>query len=179
MIEDAFTAFQSVYLCKLLHHYGRLDELDTGWNIGEDLYWHLQYEALGCVSDAVWLETFDAECKYYFSSRAMMEYYRLCRVYCRRLGMKLEQNPFMRDAERYIDYLLGELPSYGYGWTLLTKINHDWASGIVLGIDEQFGDHHRLIEALLRIFEFYEAGVGSLKSAIAKLDENKTKKEAA
>jgi len=179
MIEYARQAFESVYLCKLLHHYGKLDRMDLGWTVDEDLWWPLMLDALQNVSDACWVECLDMENKYYFSDPAMMEYYRLCREYCCRFGVSLKRNPFMQKAEEHVNRLLGSLCSYGYGWTLHTRINHEWASGIVLGVDDQFSAYMALIEVLLRIFLYYETELDVLKQVLSNKDKEKTKKEAA
>lgn len=176
MIEYARRAFDSVYLCKLLHSYGKLDGMDLGWTVDEDLWWPMTFEALQNISGAVWVECLDMENKYYFSDPAMMEYYRLCREYCRLFGVSLKQNPFMQKAEGYVKRLLGNLYSYGYGWTLHTRINHEWASGIVFGMDDQFDGYTNLIEALLEIFWFYETELEVLKKALSDKNEENTRK---
>ena len=179
MIEYARQAFDAVYLCKLLHHYGKLDGMDLDWTVHEDLWWHMSFEALQNVSGACWVECLDMENKYYFSDLAMMEYYRLCREYCCCFGVSLKRNPFMQKAEEYVDRLLGSLCSYGYGWTLHTRINHEWASGIVCGVEDHFSAYMDLIEVLLRIFLFYETELEVLKQALSDKNNEKTRKEAA
>ena len=76
--------------------------------------------------------------------------------------------------------MLQEL-SGNYGWTLLTRINHQWASGIVFYHDDYFDAYAymELIEALLEIFHFYETELEALRQIISNLEPTKTKKEAA
>jgi len=180
MIEYARAAFSSVYLCRLLHQYGKLDGLDIGWTVDEEAWWPFSFEAMDKISGFVRMECLDMENKYYFSDPAMMKYYRLCRDYCRRFGVSLKRNPFMQKAEDYVDRLLGSLCSYGYGWTLHTRTNHEWASGIVLGVDDQFDSYLDLIEALLEIFRFYETELKVLMQTISEQGgKEKTVKEVA
>jgi len=172
MIECARQAFDTVYVCKLLHHYGKLKDVAAGWIVEEDVWWPLVHEAIENACEKVWIEELDPGPKYYFSDPAMMEYYRLCREYSRKTGVRLKQNPFMLKAGEYVRWML-QLGSYGYDWTLLTKINHEWASGIVFYLDERFNAHLELLEALLEIFRFYETELEVLKQALSKQNTDK------
>jgi len=165
MIEYARQAFDSVFICKLLHQYGKLGNIAVGWSVDEESWWPLVHEALGYVCDKVWIEELDMALKYYFSDPAMMEYYHLCREYSRKTGISLKQNPFMLKAQEKVCRML-QLSSYGYRWTLLTKINHEWASGIVFGEYEDFNAHLDLLDSLLEIFRFYETELEVLKQTL-------------
>lgn len=179
MIEYARAAFSSVHLCKLFHHYGKLDRLDLAWTVDEDLFWCMTYEALENVSEKVWSESGDMENKFYFSDSAMMQYYRLCRNYCHLYGVSLKQNPYIQKADRYVYDKLNGLYACGYGWTLHTRINHKWASGILFCVDDNFDAYMELIKALLEIFCFYEIELKVLKRALKVQNKNEIKKEAA
>lgn len=167
-IDVAREAFVTVYLCKLFYDFGRLDMLDTNFPVDEDYRWTLEYEAMNGISGAIWEECDENRFvqKYYFSDPAMMEYYRLCRAYCGRFGVSLKDNPYMNEASAYVHRMLRWIDG-NFGYTLQTKINHEWASGIVAGYDEYFYSHTELIEALLYIFDFYKNGVETLKAALS------------
>jgi len=180
LLDYARSAFHSVYLCKLFHSYGKLDALDTGWNVDEDAWWSMVYDALEATGTLVSAISDDWKTQYYLSSPEMMEYYRHCRTYCKTHGVSLKDNPFMKKAEEQVNHMLQEL-SGNYGWTLLTRINHQWASGIVFYHDDYFDAYAymELIEALLEIFHFYETELEALRQIISNLEPTKTKKEAA
>lgn len=179
MIEYAKQAFLSVQLCKVLHDYGKLDELGTGWSIEEDTWWSLTYEALNCVCGAIWMDGNEdyMQQKYYFSDPDMMEYYRHCREYCNLFGVKLKDNPYMKKAEKFVYDMLC-LDTDDYGYTLHTKINHKWASGIVFVYGDYFNGYIELVEALLLIFDFYKNELAELKSVL-EAQKNNIEKEAA
>lgn len=180
MIEDAYFAFQTVYIAKLFHAYDKQDNLDMNWLVNEDGWWSMVHNALQSVTNSVWITGDDAVIKYYFSDDTMMEYYRLCREYCRIFGVSLKDNPFMKQAGAYVSQMLADISGY-YDWFLHTRINHKWASGIVIMHGETFDSqgYMELLEALLEIFSFYEAELSALKKSIAN-KENETKhKEAA
>jgi len=167
-IYDAQNTFSIVYVYKLFHDFGRLDKLDSSCKIEGDYTWMALYEALQAVSDAVWIdyvESWELQ-KFYFSDPVMVEYYRLCRTHCQCFGGRLSENPYMKQAAEYVDHLLN-LPYGNYGYTLQTKINHDWASGIVFYFDDYFECHMELIEVLLYIFDFYRTELEKLKSELS------------
>ena len=59
---------------------------------------------------------------------------------------------------------------YGYGWTLHTRINHQWASGIVFRTDEYFYGEFELLEALLSIADWYKYHLDPLRKAIEEIE---------
>lgn len=180
-LEHISEAFTPVYLCKLFHDHGRLDQyLHMAPMVDPDSYWEAIMEALGAVADEMWgdyLENWDAE-KYYLSTYDMNEYYRLCREYSCRHGIKLADNPYMKKAHEYVQNCLC---CYGYlDYTLLTKSNHKWASGIVFVDQYSYNtpDHYlELIEALMQVFDFYTRELRVLKKELG-MGENPTREAA-
>ena len=55
---------------------------------------------------------------------------------------------------------------YGFAWTLHTRINHQWASGIVFRIDENFYGEFDLLEALLSIADWYKCHLDPLRKVV-------------
>lgn len=181
MFYNVLDAFRTVYISKLFYDYGKLDNLDTTCTVQEDFWYSMIYEALESVSGFSHFTGGDWESKYYFSDPAMLAYYRRCRDYCRLFGVSLKDNPFMQKAEDFVDNMLRNISGY-YGWTLLTKINHHWASGIVFAHDnESFNADafSELIEALLEIFSFYENELKVLEEAVSGQKNRISEKEAA
>ena len=80
--------------------------------------------------------------------------------------MKLKDNPYMRDAQRFVEYAMDLDGYYGFAWTLHTRINHQWASGIVFRIDEDFNGELDLLEALLSIADWYKCHLEPLRKAV-------------
>lgn len=180
MLDYARAAFNSVYICRLFHAYGKLNAIDTGRNVDEDAWWSMVYEAMEAVGTLVSVKNEDYETQYYLSSPEMMEYYRLCRTYCEGYCVSLKENPFMKKAEEQVNSMLRGLCG-NYGWTLLTRINHQWASGIVFAHDDYFDAYAymELIEAFLEIFHFYQTELEALKDAVSGHQKARTQKEAA
>ena len=105
--------------------------------------------------------------QYYFSWESMVEYYRLCRDYSVKLGISLKKNPYMLEAEQYVErVMLFDHYGGGYGFYLQTKINHKWASGLLFRTDCYFHSEFELAEALFRIGDWYQKGVERLKAAL-------------
>jgi hypothetical protein len=106
------------------------------------------------------------EYSYYFSDPCFMDYYRLCREYGRRRGIKLKDNPYMRRAKRFVD---GRLSGPYTCWHRLhTKIHHERASGLLFIHTCDFCYELQLLERLLEIRQFYLDGVEELKAELAK-----------
>lgn len=169
-LERISEAFMPVYLCKLFHDHGILDQyLPNAPMVDPDNYWVAIMEAFCAVADEVWsdfLEGWEME-KHYFSSYDMNEYYRLCRVYSCRHHISLADNPFMVKAREYVRDCL-QCSGYFDCW-LLTKINHEWASGIVVVEQCSYNgtDHYlEFISALLDIFGFYTSELQALKDEL-------------
>lgn len=144
---------------KLLFDAGRacdyLCEFDD-WEIDGDCYYDYIISGLTCAGD-FWNvhinEASEREC-WYFSDARMMEFYRLCRCWSRQRGTFLHENPYILEAERFVQEQLS-LNSYCYDYVLKTKVNHQWASGIAFYRDPEFNQEYRLLEGLLKIYDHY------------------------
>lgn len=126
------------------------------------------YELLNLTADAIWQdynEDYDVN-KWYFSNTSMMEYYRLCRVYGSAHKLKLKENPYMQEADRFVESCMDLGDNCGYGWKLNTGVNHKWASGIVFRSDCYFNGEFDLLEALLCIQDWYSRAVIRLRGKL-------------
>ena len=150
----------------MYYAYGKLDKLQKlGLEEATDDFFMMYYELLDASADFVcsdYNEYYNTS-RWYFSFKSMMEYYRLCRDYCNKRGVSLKANPYMREAELAVDRIMSLNHAYGYGYRLNTRINHQWASGIVLETDEYFGGHEEVLEALLCLDEWFRQGADKLK----------------
>ena len=184
-IENYLESFHYAILC---YEYGKLDDFIAAGNISphEDSY-SCFFDILNFAPDFYNVHYNDDFCvsTFYICYDAMMEYYRLCRVYSRRRKIPLKENPFMREAERYVESAF-DYDSYGgYAFLLQTKVNHKWASGIVVKVDENcFNDYFSFAEAVLSVGDWYGKAVERLKKELAEpvvlqMPETEKYKEAA
>ena len=164
--DDIREVIPSISAACMYYAYGKLDKLQKlGLDEATDDFYMMYYELLESSADFVcsdYNEYYNTT-KWYFSFKSMMEYYRLCRDYCNKRGVSLKANPYMREAEKAVDRIMSLGSSYGYGYALKTKINHQWASGIVLETDEYFDGHQDVLEALLCLDEWFRQSVDKLK----------------
>lgn len=160
----------SISLACLYYAYGKLDKLTKlGLDEATDDFFMMYYELVDISADFVccdYNEYYNTS-RWYFSFTSMMEYYRLCRDYCNKRGVSLKANPYMLEAEKAVDRIMALGCSYGYGYRLNTRINHQWASGIVFEIDEYFDGHEALLEALLCLDEWFQQAVDRLKDDLS------------
>ena len=167
--EDIVDVLPSIYIARLFYSYGRMNDLvECGFKEADNDYYEMFWELIQTVPDFVSCD-FDVVTgvtKWYFSFTDMMEYYRLCRVYSRLRGLALKENPFMTDAMRFVQEAMDLDGYYGYGWTLQTRINHRWASGIVFRVDEDFTGEYELLEAVLSLSDWYSRHLEQLRLAI-------------
>ncbi|MGM9605745.1 MAG: hypothetical protein ACI3XG_11860 [Faecousia sp.] len=174
--EDIQDMIPSIAIAHLFHAYGKLEELiDLGFDEADSDFYMMFYEVLSIAADCVYSDyddNYDVN-KWYFSNKGMVEYYRLCRTYGSAHRLKLKDNPYMQEAERFVESAM-DLNCYGYGWYLNTKIGHEWASGLVLRTDCYFNGESELLEALLSIRDWYERGVKRLREKLA--EEQKQEK---
>ena len=171
MTEEAIMdVLPSIAVARLFYTYGRLNTLtecdfekaDSGFY---EMFWEL-VEAIPDFASCDYNEDFGVT-KWYFSFADMMEYYRLCRVYGRLRRLALKDNPFMKDARQFVEHAMDLDNYYGYAWTLQTRVNHNWASGIVFRIDEEFFNGELdLLGALLSIADWYKWHLEQLRQAI-------------
>ena len=163
-------ALPSIALAHLFYEYGKLDAMiKEGYNEPGDEFCAYFLDLLYITADFVhedYVDDYDVA-RWYFSDRAMVEYYRLCRTYGCAHGLKLKDNPYMREAERFVESAMDLGNSYGYGWYLNTKVGHEWASGIVFRTDCYFDGEMELLEALLSIRQWFEVGVQRLRKKLA------------
>lgn len=156
----------SISLACLFYAYGKLDKLlSCGMDTATDDFYMMYYELLGLAADFVssdYNEYYNTE-KWYFSFHSMMEYYRLCRDYCNQRKVSLRANPYMAEAEKAVDRIMTLETSYGYGYRLQTKINHKWASGIVLETDDYFDGPFELLESLMDLDLWFQQGAERIK----------------
>ncbi len=175
MIDDAWNAFQSVYICKLFHAYGRLEKLDIRrFTVDSELWYGMVYDALREVFNFAAFGGDEVDTTIYFSDPIMLEYYRLCRDYCQMYGVSLKNNPFMANAEKYVNCMMNDnISGGGYGWTLHTRINHENASGILFAYCDYYFGHSALLELLevmLEICEYYKRGRLNPVSGMVKVE---------
>lgn len=165
---DITDQLPSVHIARMMYSYGKLDEMiGMGFDSPDEDFYCMFYELLSLTADAIWNdydESYDVG-KWYFSNRSMVEYYRLCRIYGRAHKLKRKDNPYMRDAERYVEGVM-DLGCCGYGWRLNTGVKHEWASGIVFRTDCYFNGEYELLEALLCIQEWFTRAVIRLRGKL-------------
>lgn len=160
----------SIHWAILCYEYGKLDDFIASGNSGpHSEYYQCFWDTLQFASDFLhcdYLEDYEAQ-KYYFGFESMSEYYRLCRDYCVQRGVRLKDNPYMIEAERFVENAMDfGMGSYGgYSFLLQTKINHKWASGLLVFTDEcNFRSEFELTEAILSIGAWYKEAVKRLKN---------------
>ena len=175
--EEISELLPSISVAHLFFSFGKLEEMiGLGFDEPTDEFFSLFYEVIGATVDFLncdYLDYYDVN-KWYFSNKSMVEYYRLCRVYGSAHGLKLKDNPYMRQAQRFIENVMDFDYCEGYSWHLNTKMNHEWASGIVFCTDCYFNGEYRLLEALLEIGRWYEDGVKRLREVLEKEQTQKT-----
>ena len=187
--SDIHHAIDAVYLRKVLHD-REMSDLYEKWPasdyLGEesDFDFDLIVDALHNLSEAVWSHYSDYEAIYtmYFSHPAIMEYYRLCRVYGKHQGLKLRDNPYMLLAADNVRSLLHQDGCFTCSYHLQTKVNHRWASGIVFRMWPEFNGNLALLVLMAQVFDFYERELMRLKTELLKIQKpisQKQDKEAA
>ena len=167
--EEIADVLPSIAVAKLFYTYGRLDDLlKAGFETADEDFYEMFWELINTIPDFIYYDynEYSGVTKWYFGFNDMMEYYRLCRAYSHLCGVKLKENPYMRDAQRFVEYAMDLGGHYGYGWTLHTRINHQWASGIVFRTDEEFCTEYELLDALLSIADWYKCHLEPLRKAV-------------
>jgi hypothetical protein len=185
VIRDAKRAFVGVYIHKVIYDNGRLDEYaaEVPEYVDCDAEYEVGYLGLFYVTERVWYHRtsdpdYGSEVEtFYFSNRDIMEYYRLCREYGKRRRVKLSANPYMLEAKRFVNDCLDQgCPVCDY--LLQTKINHDWASGIVFRMWPEFEWHFELLTLINNIFMYYKEQLQKLKKELEKPCSIQTKEAA-
>ena len=167
--EEIIDVLPSIAAARLFYTYGRLDDLLSAGIKGPDSgFYEIFWDLLNAIPDFVaydYSEDYGVT-KWYFSFKDMMEYYRLCRIYGSLHKLKLQDNPYMRIAESFVECAMDFGGMGGFAWTLHTKIGHKWASGIVFRTDGYFDAEYQLLEALLSIGDWFKFQLEPLRKAI-------------
>ena len=167
--ENILEVLPSIRLTRLFYICGKWDVfLKIGFMEANYDYYDVFWEMIEAATDFTALDFSADMCitKWYFSFEAMVEYYRLCRVYSELNGLKLRDNPFMQSAQHYVEFAMDLNGHIGYAWHLKTRINHKWASGIVLYTDENFCAEYELLEALLSIGSWFQHHLKRLRGIV-------------
>lgn len=167
--RDILDLLPSIHYAVLCYEYGKLDAFITENNEPTDEHYTCFFSTMYAAVDFVYEDynEYYNVSKYYYSWNCMMQYYRLCRDYCVKFGVSLKDNPFMREAEHFVERaMLFNHNGGGYGFILQTRINHKWASGLYVTTDEYFNSEFELVEALLMIGAWFDKGVERLKAAL-------------
>ena len=169
VVQEALASIEYALLC---YDYGKLDEfLKTGNEEASEDYINCFYGAMDVATDFFESCYYEASnvTKFYFSYRAMVEYYRLCRIHSSKHGLRLCDDPYMIEALRFVQGTFDFGYSGGYSVHLQTKINHEWASGLVIHLDDNyFTAEFELAEALLEIGAWYEENCRLLREKLLK-----------
>lgn len=113
----------------------------------------------------------------YVSTYNMMKYYHLCREYSSLTKTKLKNNPYMENAALYVSEQMNVGACYYCSYYLQTKINHDWASGVVFIYDtSEFHEHLAMFSRFLYVFDYYDREVVTLEKEVQALRENQKNK---
>ena len=169
-VEGIAEVFPSIHYAILCNAFGKLDEfVGYGNKTAHEEQYSCFFDALGTAADffdCYYHEKYE-ENTLYVSFESMMEYYRLCRVYSRFHRVSLKENPFMKEAMKAVEFRM-DLGSFGgYGIYLQTKVNHKWASGIVIDLDENyFHEEFELAEAVFEVGAWYERAVYRLRRTL-------------
>lgn len=126
--------------------------------------------ALACYCDLISPHDYsdNSECFIYgcyYSSKHMMEFYRLCRTHAKLLRVKLPKEPFFAQAQRFVDSQLGN--AYTFDYTLQTKVNREYASGIAARFTEDFYEFENFNMAMINVMRFYRDEAARLKNVLA------------
>lgn len=166
---DVLELLESIHCAILCYDYGKLDQFIADNSEPTDERFSCFFTAMYAAVDFIhedYDENYEVN-KYYFSWKSMVEYYRLCRDYCVKHGVSLKDNPFMEEAADFVERtMLFDHYGGGYDFYLKTKINHEWASGLLFRTDCYFDSEFELAEALFMIGDWYQKGVERLKAAL-------------
>lgn len=176
--DNAECGLRMLEIAAMAYETGRQDVLDAlhGCAYSYDDEYEFAFNGMDKLCD--FMEEHSREdseiCTMYFSSNAMMEYYRLCREYGKLKGVSLKKNPYMLLAAQEMRENMYEDGCYYCDYRLQTKINHKWASGIVFRYDiGYFSEFLALFSRLLYVFEFYTEMVKELCAEVEKLKKPK------
>lgn len=112
---------------------------------------------------------------WYFSDQSMMDFYRLCRDWSKQRGIRLKDNPYMKQASREAAERM-RLDSWCYTYHLHTGVHHKWASGIAIYSSCEFNQDFRLLVALAELFAYYKQMTKELRYDIWKYEQEQQRK---
>lgn len=168
--DEMGESLSMLYYGMLFWEHDRLDEFLAANpdELCESDPYEIFFNCIGLTAGFVW-EDYIEELggnKWYFSDPCMLEYYRLCSAYGSLHRQKLKDNPYVKEAENFVDDAL-TFSNGGCAYWLLTKINHACASGIVFCTDENyFGGEIELVDGLLNVMDWYRAACLRLAAII-------------
>ena len=168
--ENIIDSLAVLYMAKRIYDNGRkdiLDRIDAEID-PDDSYWFAN-GALEMICDYVDMK-YDEErevTSYYFSDESIMEYFKYCRQYAKIKGVKLQDCDYMKKANDKVHEQL-ESGCYYCDFHMETKINHEWASGIVFQFDANFYEFEALLLRILEIISFFRSEVVELKKEMDK-----------
>ncbi len=167
-IDELNRLLWSLDLSSVLSRFGLLDEVISMENeILSDDYISMYYDAMCFAADYIYsdyIEDYGFD-KCYFSNKSMTEYYKLCHQYGRTHRVKMKDNPYTKEAKSFVNSAMN-LACNGYGWKLKTKVNNEFASGIVVVTDDYFDGQNDLLEAMLEIRQWYTDAVIRLRGKL-------------
>lgn len=177
-IERAIQALSMLETAAVVYEAGRSDILETlgAYALDCDEEYGFALDGLSSAGDFMQDDRNDSNdengdtCTMYFSSNDMMEYYRLCRDYCKAKGCSLNHNPYIQKAERFVFSEMEVPDCYYVDFHLQTKINHKWASGVVFRYDQSyFYEYAALLTRMVNVFGFYTEALKELRTELQTL----------
>lgn len=168
--EEILELLPSIQYAMLCYAFGKLNKFISYGNKGpHDSYYECYFDAIGAAADIFEVHHCEryGEHNLYVSFESMMEYYRLCRIYSKLHHIRLPDNPYIKEAERYVECTMDFGEYGGYHVHLQTKVNHKWASGLVISTDDNcFNEEFELAEAIFDVGAWYEFSVHRLRKKL-------------
>lgn len=175
-MEDAFdyaaSAITMLQVAKMAYDIGKKDVVDrlSSFSFDCDDEYAFAMEGMDELCDFIADHSEDETATMYFSTKNMVEYYRLCREHSKLTGIPLKESPYMQDAKTHVREQMEAQDCYYCDYFLQTKTNHEWASRIVFQYDcGYFNEYLALFSRLLYVFEFYDCEVAALRFEVWKL----------
>ena len=163
-------------IIQLMRDYQKADQLLDQYDkceIDPDFECELFLDAMGYAVEFLsvhYIESEDCE-EYFMADETMTEYYRLCRDYGRKCGIKWKMNPYVQKADQMVKQSMDTITDYGFSWKISTGVRHKYASSLHFYRYPDFMQTVQLIESVLEIFEFYHTEIKILKAELSKPDE--------
>ncbi|WP_077534355.1 hypothetical protein [Massiliimalia massiliensis] len=134
--------------------------------IDSDYLFSLYYEAMllipGQVEHAYKEDYDDYLCVIEFSK--MEEFYYLCRKWSKMHGVPFKKNPFVVNAEEFVNNRLNYV-SYSIGWRLCApkKLKKKMRSVLLIELSPDFYEYADLLQAVYDISDFFENSLKNIK----------------